>query len=368
MHIAFIGQKGVDLGEKGGGIESHVGHLATELTELGHEVTVYARRKYISGGQEQPFRVRCIPTIYKKNIETIVHAFLSTLDALGQNFDIIHYHGVGSATICWIPRIFKQRAKVVVTFHSQDRFHQKWSWIAKQYLHFGEVAACWFPHATIAVSHVIQVYARKQYHRQIVFIPNGATVRHVEAIDALEEFGIRPGEFVLNVSRLVPHKGQHYLIQAFRKIKTDKKLVFVGAPSYTVAYLKELKALAGNDPRIQFTGYQSGEALDQLFAHAYLYVQPSESEGLPVAVLEAMSFGTPVLVSDIPENIEAMHHAGFSFQNQDVDDLAQELERLINHPDLVEEAARNVQDVIRKDFSWQMIAEKTETLYRSIRH
>jgi glycosyltransferase involved in cell wall biosynthesis len=370
MHIAFIGQKGIDLGEKSGGVEQHVGKLASGLLNLEHKVTVYARSRYSTSAHEdhEQVRVLFLPTIYLKNLEAIIHTFLSTLHALFQPYDIIHYHGVGPATLSWIPRLLKRRARVIVTFHSQDRFHRKWGLFARLYLHFGEVASCWFPHAAIAVSHVIQVYARKHYRRQIVFIPNGATVQHVSSDSELSEFDLESGEYVLNVSRLVPHKGQHYLIQAFKQLDTNKKLVLVGAPSYTLDYLRELKALAGNDPRIMFTGFQSGETLKQLFAHAYLYVQPSESEGLPVVVLESMSFGTPVLVSDIPENLEAMHHAGFSFENTNVDDLTKKLKDLLDHPDRVQEAAERVQDIIQNEFNWDVIVKKTEALYRLVRH
>lgn len=370
MRIAFIGQKGIDLGEKGGGIEQHVGQLAGQLAARGHNVTIYARNAYASSvhKRDEKIRVRYIPTIYTKNLETIIHSVLSTIDALFQPYDIIHYHGVGPATLAWLPRIFKRKSRVVVTFHSQDRFHKKWGRLARLYLHFGEIAACWFPHATIAVSHVIQVYARKHYRRQIIYIPNGANIQHVESSDMLAQFDLQPNRYLLNVSRLVPHKGQHYLIQALRRLDTDMKLVLVGAPAYTVAYLKELKALSGNDPRIIFTGFQSGETLKQLFKHAYLYVQPSESEGLPVVVLEAMSFGTPVLVSDIPENLEAMHHAGFSFKNMDVEDLTEKLGSLLSHPEVIYSAAEKVQKIIQTDFNWSVIANHTETVYRSVRH
>lgn len=146
------------------------------------------------------------------------------------------------------------------------------------------------------------------------------------------------------------------------------KLVFVGAATYTTAYESKLKDLAAGNPDILFLGYQSGEILRQLFAHAYLYVQPSESEGLPVSVLEAMSFGTPVLVSDIPENLEAMHRAGFAFRNKSAIDLADKLGELLRHPDVVGAAGSEAQDVVRTHFNWDVIADETQEVYRSVRH
>ncbi|MBU0646426.1 glycosyltransferase family 4 protein [Patescibacteria group bacterium] len=377
MRIAFIGQKGLDIGERGGGVEQHAAALASGLAERGNEVVVYARSRYRSAEPlaRAGIRVRYLPTIYRKNLEAIVHAWLSTLDAMCRRYDIIHYHGVGPATLAWLPRWFKPQCKVIVTFHSQDRFHRKWGRLAKAYLHFGELAACWFPNATIAVSHVLQVYCRDHYRRQVIFIPNGAYVTHVPATDQLPQFGLEPGKYIVNVSRLIPHKGQHYLIEAWQMIQKqypeklkDIKLALVGAPSYTYDYERQLKDLAAGNRNIIFPGYQAGEALKQLFAHAYLYVHPSEAEGLPVVVLEAMSYGRPVLVSDIPENLEAMHHAGFSFKNKDSVDLSVKLLQLLNHPELVAEAARRVQDVVETEFNWSVIAEQTEAVYRSVRH
>jgi glycosyltransferase involved in cell wall biosynthesis len=378
MRIAFIGQKGLEIGERGGGVEQHVAALSKGLAARGNEVTVYARKRYqpATPAPEVPgVSVRFVPTLYRKNAEAIVHVVLCTIDALRRPYDIVHYQGVGPATLAWIPRLFKKSCRVVVTFHSQDRFHKKWGWFARQYLHFGEFAACHFPHATISVSHVIQVFCRRAYRRQVVFIPNGANVEVVSGSDRLREFGLEPRRYFLNVSRLVPHKGQHHLIEAFQDAAAADpegfaglKLALVGAPSYTPEYELRLKELAAGNPSILFLGYQTGEALRQLYAHAYVYVQPSESEGLPLVVLEAMSFGRPVLVSDIPENLEAMHRAGYAFRNKDPRDLAQKLRELVSRPDDVERAAAQVQGVVEREFNWNVIAEHTEEVYRSVRH
>lgn len=377
MRIAFIGQKGIDIGERGGGIEQHVAAIAVGLADRGHNVTVYARKKYRPDKplMRKDITIRYIPTIYSKNIETILFTFLSTFHALFQPYDIIHYQGVGPSTLSWIPRLLKRHARIVATFHSQDRFHKKWGAFARAYLHFGEWATCTFPHATVSVSHIIQVYCRKHYGRQVVFIPNGAFVQSVQATNKVKEFGLEPGKYLLNVSRLIPHKGQHYLIEAYQELQrrnkerfADMKLVFVGAPSYTHEYEVQLKELADKNSNILFLGYQSGEELKQLFAHAYLYIQPSESEGLPLVVLEAMSYGRPVLVSDIPENLEAMHHAGFSFHNKDAAHLSKKIEQLLVNQEIVSEAAKTVQGVIESEFHWDAITAKTEAVYRTVRH
>lgn len=370
MRIAMIGQKGVVLKGRAGGIEKHVAEVTRRLVDFGHSVTLYTRVKY-HPGREKDFegaKLQYIPTIYRKNLETIIYTFLASLHAIFKKYDIIHYHGVGPATLSFIPRILSPKTTVIVTFHSQDQFHQKWSWFARKYLAFGERASVTFPHYCIAVSHTIQVYCRDTFNREVVYIPNGAEGKEVEEIDILERFGLKPDEYLLNVSRIVPHKGQHLLIKAFKEIKTSKKLVFVGEPSFTDQYYIELRELAKDDPRIQFLGFQSGAALDQLYAHAYLYVHPSLAEGLPLTVLEAMSFGTAPLVSDIPAIMEAAHRSGFSFHVGDVDDLKRSLEELLSNSELVNQKGEDARAVIDVHFNWDKIAEHTESVYITARH
>lgn len=370
MRIAFIGQKGVGVVSGAGGIERHVTEIATRLVKRGHEVTVYARSRYLPDRPKrfEGVHIVYLPTVYRKNLEAILHTFLSTLHALQQPYDIYHYHGVGPATLSWMPRLFRPKAKVIVTFHSQDRFHQKWSWFARNYLHFGEWASVHFPHACIAVSHVLQVYCRNVYHRQVIYIPNGAEVQQDTATDELKEFGLKPDEYILNVGRIVPQKGLQFLIAAYDKLDTQKKLLIVGDPSFSERYAKELRRQASGNSGVIFLGHQSGEPLRQLYAHAYLYVQPSESEGLALVVLEAMSFGRAVLVSDIPENVEAIKNTGFLFANRDSEDLAAQLRKLINHPELVHEMGGRAQELVRRAFNWDMITVHTEEVYLSERH
>ncbi len=370
----MIGQKGFDVKEKGGGVERHVTELATRMGSLGHEVVVYSRDSY-QEALPVGIDVRTLPSIRKKNLETFTHTLLASLNAIRGGYDIIHYHGVGPATLAWIPRLFNKSARVVVTFHSRDQFHAKWGWIARTYLKFGERAAVWFPHVTIAVSHVIAVYARTYLKHQVVYIPNGAPLKHVEKIQELETFGLEPQKYLLSVSRLVSHKGQHYLIEAFQQLQRDKpalmkelSLVIVGAQTYGVDYQAQLSRLAVGNPKIHFLGFQSGEALDQLFAHARLFVHASEFEGLPVAVLEAMSFGLPVLVSDIPENVEVIHGAGFTFTSESVSDLVHMLTELLEHPKTLNGASEQARSVIEEFFNWDTITKETLSIYRSIRH
>jgi glycosyltransferase involved in cell wall biosynthesis len=370
MKIAMIGQKGVVLTVKSGGIEKHVAEVATHLTDRGHQVTVYARKKYAPEMPEDyhGVRLKYLPTIYLKWFEAIVHTFVCTIHALFEDYDIIHYHGVGPATLAWIPRLFARKATTVVTFHSQDQFHTKWGPFARAYLHIGNWAAATFPEYCIAVSHEIQVYCREHYGKEVVYIPNGSTVKVIEDTDALEPFGLEKENYLLNVGRIVPQKGLQYLITAFKQLKTDKQLVFVGAPSFSDAYYKTIRALAEGDDRIHFLGFQTGETLEQLFAHAYLYCQPSDSEGLPVVVLEAMGFGTAPLVSDIPANVEAIHGAGLTFEQGKSEDLKKVLEAALRRPDHIRSIGEEARAIIETKFSWDAVTEKIEGVYITSRH
>lgn len=370
MKIAFIGQKSIVLGEKGGGIETHVAELSQRLAARGYDVTVYARRRYSNKHPtyHNGVRVRYLPTVYRKNWEAIVHTFLCTVDVLFRGADVIHYHGVGPALLCWIPRLLRPRATIIATFHAQDRFHQKWSRIAQWMLHVGEWIACNIPHATITVSHGLQVMCRDMYHAEVIFIPNGADIKSIRSTNGITALDLKRDGYVLTVGRLLRVKGIHHLVRAFRAVKTDKRLVIVGPAALNDGYVEELHALAKGDGRIQFVGFQTGDALSELYAHAFLYVQPSESEGLPLTVLEAMSYGTAVLVSDIPGNLEAIHRTGFTFTNKDVEDLTTQLQHLVDHPDEVRKTATDMRAVIDRYFSWDRIVEQTEEVYRSARH
>ncbi|RMD51746.1 hypothetical protein D6827_01530, partial [Candidatus Parcubacteria bacterium] len=178
MKIAMIGQKGPVLNEYAGGIERHVVEITKRLIENGHAVTIYSRSKYVDNNHDDAlFHIKIIPTIYNKYLETIVYTFFATLHALFQNYDIIHYHGVGPATLAWIPRLFARRAKIIITFHSLDRMHEKWGIAAKLFLYFGEFAAVFFSHYCLVTSVALKKYIQNHYGVEAVYIPNGATIK-----------------------------------------------------------------------------------------------------------------------------------------------------------------------------------------------
>ncbi|TAK05615.1 glycosyltransferase [Patescibacteria group bacterium] len=369
MRIAMIGQKGVPMGEQGGGIEKHVEELSARLVSRGHEVLVYVRPWYPGSNRSSWRGITLIRawSWHTKNFDTITHAFFSSLDVCRRNADIIHYHGVGPSTLAWIPRLFARHATVVVTFHSQDRYHRKWGILARGYLTFGEWTAVRWAHATIAVSQALQGIIEARFKKKAVYIPNGVSLLPAPGPEALAEFGLKSGGYLLVVARLVRHKGIHTLIEAYQGLTTDKKLVIVGAPSFTKEYQSFLLGMAHGNPDILFLGYQGGRTLQALFAHAHVYVSPSESEGLSISTLEAMSYGLPVLVSDIPENKEAVDGCGYFFRSGDALDLRVRLKELLPDEPRLREMGQCGKAFIRAHFDWDAIAAKTDALYQRLR-
>lgn len=369
MKIAMIGQKGLATGERTGGIERHVAEVSKRLVESGHSVFVYSRSKYMPAKPKtwQGVDLVFIPTIYRKNLEAIIYTFLATIHAVSGDYDVIHYHGVGPSTLSWIARLFS-RSTVIVTFHSQDRYHQKWGFLAKFYLYLGEWTAVLFSHYCIVVSHDMQVYIRDHLHKEAVYIPNGAELKGVQGSSTIVQFGLSPKSYLLNVGRIVPQKGLHILIDAYKCLNTSKQLVIVGAPSFSDAYYVALRKQSEDDKRIHFLGFQEGQTLDELFANAYLYVHPSESEGLPLVILEAMSFGVAPLVSNIEPNLEAIHGAGFAFESGNVEDLTFQLDYLLTRQIAVDQIAQEAQEIVETFFSWKIITDHIESVYITARH
>lgn len=376
MRIAMIGQKGIPA--IFGGVERHVHELSVRLAERGFDVTVYARKWYTQATEEVDYHgvhIRHMPSVNTKHLDTITHTFLSTIDALKSGADVIHYHGVGPALLAWIPRLLRPKTRVIVTFHSIDRKHQKWNLFARTILKFGEWAACRFPHKTIAVSVTISQYIRDVYDcesRQ--YIPNAVSrAEHVVSTESLRAWNLVPKEYILCAARLIPHKGVHYLIAAWKFMKEtapeflgEKKLVIAGDGYYTDKYVASLHALASQDSSIVFCGFQSGDALAALFAHALFQIHPSDNEGLPMSVLEGMSYGLPVVLSDILEHRELVRNREYLFRRGDAQALAEIITRVLKKdPRDLDKQGNTNRALVEKEYAWPRVVDETVAIYRS---
>jgi len=372
MRIAFIGQKGIPA--LSGGVEKHVEALAIRMAKMGHEVFVYARNNYTDKNLNNYKGVKLVhlPSISTKYLDAISHTFLATMHALFQDYDVIHYHAIGPTSLSWIIKLLKRKTALIATFHCQDYYHQKWGRMAQYYLHLGEYVTCKVPNKTIVVSKVLRDFAWNKYKTNGVFIPNGAAINYRPETNLLNQWNLRDKRYILFVGRLIKHKGIHYLIEAFKRMEDTNrlpnnfKLVIVGDGFHTDEYVKYLHTISEGRDNIIFTGSQSGETLEQLFSHAYLYVQPSESEGLSIAVLEAMGYGIPPLVSNIKENLEAVGNAGFSFETKDVEDLKNKLANLLNRPTELEHTGKRSRERAEREYSWDSIVKKIIDVYQEI--
>ena len=368
MKIAYIGQKGIPT--KQGGIEKHVEELSTRLARMGFDISVYSRPHYTSVDKKnythKKVNVINVPSLNTKNLDAITHTLMASIHAVTKGYDIIHYHGVGPSLLSWIPRIFSPKSKVMVTFHCTDRLHKKWGIFAKLMLTLGEWTSCKFPHQTITASKILQGYCEKHYKTKTNYIPNGVSVKKGKDTEILKKLGIKKGGYLLTVSRLIQHKGIHTLIKAYNQLQTNKKLVIVGDGSKTDSYVKQLKKISENNKNIIFAGRHEGNDLSTIFKNAYTFIQPSESEGLSIALLEAMNYGVPLIISDIDENKEPTNGNALEFNNKNHMDLARQINFAIKHPNFIKEKAQAAKKHAIKYYNWNDIARKTANLYEAV--
>ena len=261
----------------------------------------------------------------------------------------------------WILHLFRKR--IIVTIHGLDWQRSKWGGFATKYIKFGEKLAVKYADEIIVLSKGVQKYFKDTYNRDTHFIPNGVnkpTIRKPEIIK--EKYNLNKDDYILFLARIVPEKGVHYLIDAFKQIVTDKKLVIAGGASHTNDYLEEIKKKAREDNRIIMTGFVQGQELEELFSNCYLYCLPSDIEGMPISLLEAMSYGCNCLVSDIEENTQVIENYANSFKKGDVEDLKNKLENFLN-----EKYRKNEDEIsnyILKKYNWNDVVGKTENLYQ----
>ena len=363
MKIAFIGQKGVPT--QNGGVERYVENLALSLVDRGVDVSVYSRRYYSQGIKEyKGIRVISLPSVRNKNLEAITNTFFACLDVIFRRVDVINFQAIGPASLIWLVKIFKPKTPIIFTFHCQDYYHKKWGAFARRYLKFGEKIGCRYADKVVVTSRVLGEYVKKTYGFDPIYIPYGAYAQEKIPVRDIRRWGLEEKNYIAYIGRLVRHKKVHLLIEAFKKIRTDKKLVIVGASSYTDDYVKELMEMAKDDDRIIFADNQSGHILNELFANAYAFVQPSEYEGLSVALLEAMGWGLACLVSDIPQMLEGIAAAGMSFKEGDAEDLKTKLEYLLDNPMETERLGQTAKERIRNEYNWPGVASKLEAVYR----
>ena len=361
VRVAFIGGRGVV--SKYSGIESYYEQAGHELARLGHDVTVYCRSYFTPPiDTHNGMRVRRLPTIRSKHLETVVHTLLSTVHAMTSDCDVVHYQCLGPALFSFLPRLVGK--KTVVTVQGLDWQRGKWGRIASRVLRWGEAAAVAAPDATMVVSRTLQQHYRQQYKRDTIYVPNGATLAAKRLPRRLIEWDLVADNYILYLGRFSPEKNCHFLIDAFRNLDTGMKLVLAGGSSHSDAYAESLRR--HESEQIRFLPWVSGNDLEELLSNAALFVLPSELEGLSLALLDAMAAGVCVLTSDIPENMEVVDGAGFTFHRGDQADLERMLDLLIRSPELRRQAATRERERIQGQYLWREIARSIEKAYYSV--
>ncbi len=369
MKIAMIGHKRIPGRE--GGAEVVVNELSTRLVRKGFQVDAYNRRGAHASGREfrhrtgreyRGIRIITIPTFESRNLNAIVYSFLASLRALFGRYDVLHYHAEGPCAMLWIPRLFGKR--IVVTIHGLDWQRSKWGSFASTVIKFGERLASRYADEIIVLSDNMQHYFRNNYGRETVFISNGVSrpqKRKAEIIT--ERWSLHKDEYILFLARLVPEKGVHYLIEAYKQLNTDKKLVISGCISHGDEYIESLLKRAGNNEKIIFTDFVGGKDREELFSNAYLFVLPSDVEGMAMGLLEAMSYGNCCLVSDIPENIEVVEDKAVIFKKGSIRDLNKKLQELLSEPANVSGYKSMASDFICEKYDWDRVVEQTVKVY-----
>lgn len=364
LNIAMLGHKRIPSRE--GGIEIVVDELSTRMVENGHTVVCYNRKGHHVAGNDYDVErkteykgvvLKEVFTINKRGMAAVSSSVFATIKASFGKYDVVHIHAEGPAFMCWLSKLMGKR--VIVTIHGLDWARAKWGKFASWYIRTGEKMAVKHADEIIVLSQGVKDYFQREYGRETKFIPNGVNRPKSREILEIEKWGLEKDKYILFLGRLVPEKGAHYLIESAKNL--DMKLVIAGGSSDTQEYMDKLKAM---DENVVFTGFVQGRELEELYSNAYIYCLPSDLEGMPLSLLEAMSYGNCCVVSDIAECAEVVEDMAIVFQKSNVEDLKNKLEWLIANPDVVERYKSNASSFICNKYSWDDVVNKTLELYR----
>lgn len=385
MKIVMLGHKRIPSRE--GGVEIVVEELATRMAALGHDVTVYNRKgSHVAGiGNEQKeygknydykgVRVKTAFTLPQKSLNAIVYSFFATIKACFSGADVIHFHAEGPCAMIPIARLF--RKKCVATIHGLDWQRAKWGGFATRFLLFGEKMAAKYADQVIVLSEGVKQYFADTYGRQAVLIPNGINRPQMKNAKIIKEkYGLEGQDYLLFLARLVPEKGVHTLLAAYEKSKVTIPLVIAGGSSHSGEYCQKIEKMAekinaGGPRKVIMTGFVQGEELEELYSNAMLYILPSEIEGMPLSLLEAMSYGNFCLTSDIPENTDVTQEHGVAFATGDVDALSEKIVELCTNMAVLRKEEKykseRIRQYILERYNWDAVVTQTLACYTGTR-
>lgn len=353
MKIIVLGTRGIP--DILGGVETHCEELYPRVASMGHEVTIITRTPYVVDNKLKEYKGVKLKHIFApkiKSFEAIIHTFIGVLYAGIKRPDILHIHAIGPMIMTPLARLLG--LKVIVTNHGPDYDRQKWGKLAKSILKLGEYLGTKFANEVIVISEVINTILKTKYNRNDAhLIYNGVNLPSIaKQDDYIQSIGIERNKYIIGIGRFVKEKGFLDLIKAYSQFKTDVKLVLVGDADHETIYSKNLKKEA-KKAGVILTGFIRGEKLNQIFSHALLFCMPSYHEGLPIALLEAMSYNLNVLVSDIPANLEVPLNKGDYFEVGNISKLTKKLNNKIMHPEIPD-----FTQTIKDSYNWDKIAKQ----------
>jgi len=359
MRIAILGTRGIPASY--GGFETFAEHLSTRLVARGHQVTVYCRAHYVSPRQLEyhGVRLKVLPTIRHKYLDTVVHAFLSAVHAVPSRFDAALVCNAANAP--FVPILRLTGTPVAINVDGLEHKRKKWGWLGRYYYLLAERLSTVFPNVTITDAQVIHDYYLARYNAVSKMIAYGAEVERRPDPAAVRRWRAEPNRYVLYVSRLEPENNAHLVIDAFKRVRTAYRLLIVGDAPYARDYINDLKARARGDKRIVFTGFVFGQDYRALQQNAYCYVHATEVGGTHPALLEAMGYGNCVLTLATPENLEAVGEAGITYTDES--DLTEKLQRVLRDGSLVQSYRHRAQVRVRRYYDWDQIVDQYEKLF-----
>lgn len=370
LRIAMLGHKRIPSRE--GGIEIVVEELGKRMVKLGHSVTCYNRSGHHVSGKEfdcrknidkyKGIKLKSVFTVNKKGLAAMTSSAIASLKVAFGKYDVVHFHAEGSCVMLWLPKLFGKRC--IVTIHGLDHKRAKWGKVAGKYILLGERCAVKYADEIIVLSRGVRDYFKQTWGKNTRYIPNGVNRAEIVKADLIEkEYALKKDGYILYLGRIVPEKGISYLIDAFKKVSTDKKLVIAGGSSDTDDFMEELRKMAVEDDRIIFTGFVQGRILEELYSNAYVYCLPSDLEGMPLSLLEAMSYGNCCVVSNIPECAEVVEDKAVIFEKGNAEALRDNLQMLCNDLNMVEKYRSKAARYICGKYNWDDVVNETLNLY-----
>lgn len=368
MRIAAFCFRSIPLRPGCAGADKFASELFPRLVARGHQVVAYNRLypgEQPLGTEYKGVQIRNVYTpTAKKGFDTLLHGFKCVWDIIvNDTGDVVHIQNGGNSPFALILRLFGK--KVFLSQDGVDWKRAKWPWYGRLYLRMTQYVSAFGPTAVIFDNVFCKEEFEKRFKRRYDFIPFGSEVSE-ENLDTsiLDELGLEPGSYFLFVGRFIPDKGLQYLVPAFEKLRTDKKLVLVGGSPNPSDFERRIRST--KDPRIVFPGFVYGSKTHALMKNAYAYIQPSDVEGLSPVILENMGLGTPIVCSDIQENRFVVGDTAVTFRQSDPDDLLRRLEWVLANPEALAEKGRLGKERAGALFSWEVVADAHERIFSDI--